>query len=251
MQENLIIPLLLIGAGVLALLVGLAKRSRARDMETVPCRHISELLPGERQFITGKAQSPVLSDSPVSKKPCVFYREQIDQYRRQGGRGGGHWERVSETYYGAFFIADPTGQALVLPRAGSLDLLRGELTLDDISDTRKSERALFPDEIVTALGTPRPLRELVGYLRGVYAAGVPPGLVAELIKMEQDPANAGLPCFFGDGLERVADQPYSDYTSGSASSAWLPLAGGAALLLGGLGALLYALGVPGGGVNIE
>ena len=140
---------------------------------------------------------------------------------------------------------------LVLPRAGSLDLLRGKLTLDDIADTRKSERALFPDEIVTALGTPRPLRELVEYLRGVYAAGVPPGLVAELIKMERDPANAGLPCFFGDGLERVADQPYSDYASSSASSAWLPLAGGAALLLAGAGALLSALGVLGGGVNIE
>lgn len=251
MQENIIIPLLLIGAGALALLVGLAKRSRARDMEGLPCRHISELVPGERQFITGKAQSPVLADSPVSKKPCVFYCERIEQYHRQSGRTVGHWEQVSETYYGAFFIADPTGRALVLPRDGSLDLLRGELTLDDLSEVRKMELALFPDEVVTALGVPRPLSELVGYLRGVYAAGVPPRLVAELIEMERDPANSGLPCFFGDGLERVADQPYPDYASRSASSAGLTLAAGAALLLAGAGALLYALGFFSGGVNIE
>lgn len=182
----------------------------------------------------------------------MFYQETTERkevrYSSKGG-GGGHWVQVSNTAYGVFFVTDATGTSLAAPAAGTPDLVRPETTDSDelplgggmAGATRRTERLIAAEAVVTVLGTPRPLGEFMKYLRQ-NAGGVPPDLVAKLVELEQGPGS-GLPCFFGRGIEKVADQPYGDFVSGSESSASSLLWAGGALTLAGAGALLYAMDI--------
>lgn len=235
-----------LSAGIALLAMGFYRRSRAAAMKGVPCRFVTALVPGERQFISGKARSPVLLQAPLSKKDCVFYHEKVDEYRfevsnsrRSAGRGS--WERVADNFYGAFFVDDPTGAALVLPGFDSLDLGKPELSLDESPERRRSELAILQGETVSALGVPRRIDEFIQYLRQTPSANLSPALVAELMRLEKEPAAASLPCFFGRGLERVSDQPCAEYVAGTGESAAGLLQGGALLAAAGAGMVLYAL----------
>jgi len=242
-MEIALIGAALLLTGLVLAGVGYSRRSSAGSMGAVPCRYMNALVPGERQFISGKARSPVKMQSPLSKEDCVFYHEQVDEYRfemsnsrRSAGRG--RWERVADNFYGAFFVDDPTGTALVLPGGDSLDLGKPELTLDESLERRRTERAILQGETVSALGFPRRLDEMIQYLRQAPGIKLSPELLGELLKLEKDPASASLPCFFGRGLEKLADQPCADYIAGKGESAsgllrtgWVLAAAGGALLL--------------------
>jgi hypothetical protein len=242
-MEIALIGAALLLAGLVLAGVGYSRRSSAGAMGAVPCRYLNALVPGERQFISGKARSPVKMQSPLSKADCVFYHEQVEEYRFEVGRGHrsagrGRWERVADNFYGAFFVDDPTGSALVLPAGDSLDLGKAELTLDESLERRRTERAILQGETVSALGFPRRIDELIQYLRQAPGVKLSPELLGELLKLERDPACASLPCFFGRGLEKLADQPCADYIAGKGESAagllrtgWVLAAVGGALLL--------------------
>lgn len=256
-METLLIGAAALLGGLVMLAMGFARRSRAAAMRSVPCRFVAALVPGERQFISGKARSPVRLQAPLSKQDCVFYYEKVEEYRfevsngrRSAGRGS--WERVADNFYGAFFVDDPTGAALVLPGFDSLDLGKPELKMDESLERRRSELAILQGETVSALGVPRRIDELIQYLRQSHSSNLSPELLAELMKLERDPASASLPCFFGRGLERLADQPCEAYIAGTGESAAGLLQGGAALALAGAGFLLFALKkVMGQAVSIE
>jgi len=233
----------LLGGGLISLVVGLSRRARAGAIRAVPCVYISGLKPRERQFITGKARSPVQMESPVSRQSCVFYYEVTEEYRHNHSsshRGAGHgsWDRVSDNFYGAFFVDDPTGTALVLPNYGALDLAKPDVTFDDSPDRRRVERVILQGETVSALGVPRQIGDLVKYLR--HSGGnMHSDFMAEIMRMERDPAFAGLPCFFGDGLERLADQTWEEYAASTGESAAFLLQAGGAAALAGAALLLY------------
>ncbi len=254
-MENIMIGAAILLTGVVLLAMGFARRSSAGALKAVPCRYVSALVPGERQFITGKARSGVRLESPVSKKDCVFYREQVEQYHaevpgdryrleldnnRRGALRGG-WEVVSDNFNGAFFVDDPTGAALVVPSNGSLDLRKQPLTMDESLERRRTELVILQGETVSALGFPRRIDELIKYLRQAPGGNLSTELVAELMKMERDPAYASLHCFFGQGLERVTDQPCSDYIAGTGNSASSLLQAGGVLAVAGAAFLLYSL----------
>jgi len=231
--------------GLISLVVGLSRRARAGAIRALPCVYISGLKPRERQFITGKARSPVLIESPVTRQNCVFYYEITEEYRHNHSsshRSAGHgsWDRVSDNFYGAFFVDDPTGAALVLPNYGALDLAKPEVTFDDSPDRRRIERVILQGETVSALGVPRQLGDLVKYLRQA-GVNMHPDFLAEIMRMERDPAFAGLPCFFGDGLERLADQTWEEYAASTGESAAFLLQAGGAAALAGAALLLYEL----------
>lgn len=252
MPDNLIIPFFITAAGAVLLILGISRRASALSFKALPCRNIASLAGGERQFITGKTHSPVPVTAPVSKTPCVFYQETVERNQEQHStrRSGSstHWVLVSDTAYGAFFVTDATGTALVAPGPGTLDLVRPETSDADAiqlfggmpGSTRRTEKIIAVDALVAALGTPRSLGEYIQYLRQ-NAGGVPAELVAELLKLEA--SGSDIPCFFGGGLQKVADQRYSDFVSGSESSASQLLWAGAALAAAGAGTLLYALNI--------
>jgi len=244
-MNGLLLGGILFCGGLIGLAVGFARRARAGAIRALPCVYVSDLKPRERQFITGKARSPVQMDSPVSKQSCVFYHEMTEEYRhehssshRSAGRGS--WDRVSDNFYGAFFVDDPTGAALVLPNYDALDLAKPDVTFDDSPDRRRVERVILQGETVSALGTPRPIGDLVKFLRHA-GANLHPDLLAEILRLERDPASAGLPCFFGDGLERLADQNWEEYAASTGESAAFLLQAGGAAAVAGAALLLYEL----------
>lgn len=245
MQENIFIPLIAMAGGLIALVLGLAKGSRAKAAAAVPCRHISELAPGERQFFSGKARALAPLRAPVSGQPCAFYLETIDQLRRTS-RGGSYRERVADNYYGVFWVDDPTGSALVLPAYESLDLAKPPATAEDLSGEIRTERVILDGETVSAMGTPRSLQDLVNYLRQTPRANVSPEALAGLLEAAKAPSGASVPCFFGQGLEAAADRAYADYVAGGSGSASLLVKTGAALLVAGAAMLAYMLNLFGG-----
>ena len=235
----------LLCGGLIGLAVGFARRARAGAIRALPCVYISDLKPRERQFVTGKARSPVQITSPVSRQNCVFYHEMTEEYRHQHSSsprsaGRGSWDRVSDNFYGAFFVDDPTGAALVLPNYDALDLAKPDVTFDDSPDRRRIERVILQGEPVSALGVPRPIGDLVKFLRQA-GVNMHPDFLAELMRMERDPAFAGLPCFFGDGLERLADQTWEEYAASTGESAAFLLQAGGAAALAGAALLLYEI----------
>jgi hypothetical protein len=256
MPDNLILPFLITAAGAVLLFIGYSRREQALSFKAIPCRPIGSLAGGEKQFISGKTHSPFPVTAPVSKTPCVFYRERVERSQhRSSSRGGGsnHWVTVSDTAYGAFFVTDPTGTALVFPGSCPLDLVRPETSeSDDLllgameGATRRTERIIDAEALVTVLGTPRHLGEFIQYLRQ-NAGGISPDLVAELLKLE-NAAGPALPCFFGGGVQTVADQPYDEFTAGGESSASSLLWAGAAVTALGACAILYTLNVFKGGM---
>ncbi|OGR41219.1 MAG: hypothetical protein A2X35_07430 [Elusimicrobia bacterium GWA2_61_42] len=252
MTQQLLIPLLITGTGAAMLLYGLFKRSQALSFRSTPCTPVRSLAKEERQFITGVAHSPVPITAPVSKKACVFYLEKVERNEASTssrGRSRTRWTEVSSTAYGAFFVKDGSGSALVLPSARSLDLNKPEVTESDEvlpgmaleGAVRKAEQYIAEGENVTVLGTPRTLPELMNYVRQDGQVTLPSDLIAELLKLEKE--NAVLPCFFAYGAEKVSDLSYTDYLAGTESSAAMLLQLGAILAVVGGAALLYALRV--------
>lgn len=242
-MNSLVLGAVLLCGGLISLAAGFARRARAGAIRALPCVYISDLKPGARQFVTGKARSPVRMESPVAKQSCVFYYELTEEYRHEPssgprGTGRGSWDRVSDNFYGAFFVDDPTGAALVLPNYGALDLAKPDVTFDDSPDRRRTERVILQGETVSALGVPRRLGDLVQYLRQT-GANMHPDFLAEIMRMERDPAFAGLPCFFGDGLERLADQTWEEYAASTGESAAFLLQAGGAAAAAGAALLLY------------
>lgn len=244
-MDSLVLGGIIFSCGLIGLAVGFARRARAGAIRALPCVYISDLKPRERQFVTGKARSPAQMESPVTRQNCVFYHEITEEYRHQHSSsprsaGRGSWDRVSDNFYGAFFVDDPTGAALVLPNYGALDLAKPDVTFDDSTDRRRTERVILQGETVSALGVPRQIGDLVKYLRQT-GANLHPDFLAELMRMERDPAFAGLPCFFGDGLERLADQTWEEYAASTGESAAFLLQAGGAAAVAGAALLLYEL----------
>lgn len=247
---NPLIPLGALLAGIVMLAAGLLKRGSANAFKSILCSPIAELNGGERVFITGKATAPVHTRAPVSGDSCVFYTEAVDRtYRRHqvgSGIGDRHTERVNTRAYGGFFVSDGSGTALVVPNYDVLDLNKPATVKDDsLSDmsgsTRRTERLILEGDAVTVLGTPRTLGDFMRYLRANSGLDMPAPLVERLLKMEKEEAGASLQCFFGQGVERVADVAHADYVAGTANSAAFLLKLGAILAASGLAFLLYIL----------
>jgi len=252
MSETILIPVLIAFSGAALLVIGGLKWRRARLDKHIPCRFTGGLVAGERQFITGAAASPVKVAAPVSRNECVFYLEKTERLESSYGRRANseRWVTEAVTAYGAFFVKDADGAALVMPGRRALDLKKAEFSdpgdaLPGMSGgpgaVRRTELTIAEGESVTVLGYPRPLGEFMNFLRSSRDAYLSADLVKRLTEMEKDPALAATPCFFGDGVELVTDQPHSEYVAGSASSGAFLLQAGAVLLAGGVLAFLYLL----------
>lgn len=251
MNENLYIPVMLTAGGAITLAVGWYRRGKAQFHKSVPLRLTGGLMPGETQFVSGTAHSPVKITAPSSKQECVFYSEKVERLESaySSRRGNTRWVSEGVQTYGAFFLKDADGGAIVLPGSYALDLRKPEFSgeghtlpgMAAVGDTRRTEQTISEGETVTVLGVPRPLGELMQYLRVSGDTFLPGEMVARLAEMEKDPANSRTPCFFGDGLRAVSDQPHAEYISGTAASGTTYLQIGALLFIAGIAGLVYVL----------
>lgn len=231
------------------------KNSRARGLGANPLRGVGSMEEGGRQFITGQAHSPVPLIAPVSKAACVFYLEKVrmamsPEYVSRRGRNPE--VDLAPNAYGVFFVNGSSGTALVAPVPQSVCLTKPENKREDISflggevgDSDRAERIITENEAVTVLGTPRKFSEFMRYLRTGAQSNMPPEMITELRKMEGDPGSAGIPCYFGDGMELVTDQSYDDYIARTAAAGSAPAQTvsivSALLLAAGAGILWYVL----------
>lgn len=202
--------------------------SRDRVFLANPLRGIEATKEGGRQFITGKAHSPVPLIAPISKAGCVFYLEQVRMVmspKHFTGRGRYPEADLAPNAYGVFFIRKGGRAALVAPVAKSVHLTKPENKRLDIpllggyvGDINRTEHIIVENEAVTVLGIPRPFNEFMRYLRTSAQFNMPQEMVKELVKMEGDPATGDMPCYFGSGVELVTDQTYEDYIARTAST---------------------------------
>lgn len=245
--DALALPAVGLFIGLIALGIGLFKSSRARAVSGWPRTPVGSLKEREPQMFTGKARSAVTVNSPVTQTPCAFYLETVEEHSG-GGRSSG-WRIIDQKPYGGFYVEDGTGKVLVLPGAGCLDLLKPEITgaSENISEdvyrrsTRRREQFIVAGEDVTVIGTPVPLGNLLGVLRGGAGMQLSPELMAELLALEKEKGLTAILCLYGSGLRTVADASYEDYVANakSASSTYLQI--GAIITVVTLVIILYTL----------
>lgn len=244
------LPLLAAVAGAALLIVGMVRRGSAAAFARAPRTALSGLRRGQRAVTSGKAWSPFPLTAPVSRQECVFYIEELSD-KPQRSRLAGHPYREAYMFHagdnarGVFFIREGAGEALVAPTYDSADINKAYASRTDEhygeapTIERRAEKHIAPGETVSVLGTPRPLPQFIQFLRLNTDVSVPTDTLNELLRLERE--GSQLLCFFGDGVERVSDQPPQDYEertrSGASTLVWL----GAALLAGGALWLLLAL----------
>ena len=71
--------------------------------------------------ISGQAAGPYTTVSPITARPCYYYRTQVWEWKQQGKNKS--WVKVAgECMHVPFFVDDNTGRLLVDPRGADLDL---------------------------------------------------------------------------------------------------------------------------------
>ena len=250
MHLEFTIPLLGFLYGAALIIGGFSKRAQVRQFKTMSSAPIGSSAAGTRTLISGKAYSPNPVISPVSKEPCVFYTNNTERKLSSQEKNKAYqWESGGTETSGGFFIRDDSGTALVVPTPQSLDIQKPELTVTEesaFSDckefaTKRSERLIRADETITLLGTPRPLKDFMGYLRMNSQLGMNPDFLNELLRLENAPGSSAMPCFFGSGLEKVTDQTLDGYVAGLGSSASFSIPAGTLIAAASAAFLLYAL----------
>lgn len=244
------LPLVMVVAGAALIAIGMARRGAAKSFAAAPRTDLAGLRRGVRAVVSGAAYSQFPLITPVAKKDCVFYVEELTGEAYSSGRlgqarGHMHSHNVGNNARGAFFIKEGGSEALVLPTFDSADINKAavagdrEAGEDGGAAGERAERYIAPGETVSVLGTPRTLTEMVQFLRTNTDVSVPTDMLGELLKRERE--GSSLLCFFGDGVERVSDQPPAEYAerarSGGASLVWI----GAGLLAAGVLWTLKAL----------
>ncbi len=250
MEDQMLLVVLAALTGLGLLIAGLFQRARASSFSSLPRRAPGEVRNGERAVVGGSAASPVQLSSPVTGTPCVFYLERVEKMDPSGETGGvsssRNWSIVAVNPYGCFYVRDGGGSALVFPTYRSLSLARPEI--EDGADllavpgtVRRFENLIEADGPLTVIGTPRPLSDLMAWLRSGVDVKLPADAVERLAAMERDPAACATPCFFGDGVEAVADRGPEEFLAGRASSSAIMIQLGALLLAGAIAAAVYVL----------
>lgn len=230
-------PLLGVAAGLAMLVFGLLRRSKAAAVTSAPLRPSGGLAPGVRQVISGRADAPVVLRSPVTGRDCAFFLKELEVARRIYTRRGYRtsWVMAESSACGFFFVDDTFGRALVFPTYDSLDLCKPSEVEGSIiaieGESRVTEQVILQGEVVTVLGSPRPLSEFIAWARGNLAGSLPAAGLEKLLEMAKDPAGAATPCFYGRDLSLLADRSYPDYISWKTSSASSYIWGGVAVAL--------------------
>jgi len=222
-------PELLIIAGFILLVAGFIKKAGSGALAGVRRRPISHLETGVRQLVSGKVRSTQGLSAPLSGQSCVFYRKLVEERSQTPGQTL-YWRPVSDEYYGAFFVEDGSGTALVVPGPCHLDFAEPPFKETDLVMTRQSEESLPAGAEACVIGVPRPFSDFVRYLQHSSGHHIPPGLVAFLLELEKDEKNAAMPCFYGEGVDRLTDRSFEACLSARAGAATLLLQAGAVAL---------------------
>ncbi len=112
--------LLGMGAGIYMFYKGFRTFREYNVLEDTPRMPIRSV-PMGFVHVAGKAQSPQLLTSPLSKTPCCFYRVEIDQWKTHDRSSS--WEHICTDADGyRFYVQDDSGRVLVDAHAAEYDL---------------------------------------------------------------------------------------------------------------------------------
>lgn len=250
-DQSTLLPACGLVAGLLLLGWGFLKRVKTNRLAGYRLTPTGQLRPGERQLVSGPAAKLGDLAAPVSKRPCVFYREETERLEVRHTSKGSHTHWVNEGYtaYGGFRLDDGSGGVLVFPSENSPDFSRPAFTDDEsgllqtAGDIRRTEEIIQEGDKVTVVGVPVTLAEVLAAIRGGARLNVPTDVMAWLLKLEKD-GGAQTPCFFGGGAATVADLGYEAYLSETAGSARFFLQAGGVITILSAAALLYVFNAP-------
>ena len=113
------------GAGIFLFFKGFKIYREYRVMADTPEIPIRSMPMGLVE-IHGKAKSAFdrLMDSPVTRRPCLFYKVVIERYHRDS-RGRGSWSHYKTACSDLpFYLDDGTGKVLVNPCGAEYDLIK-------------------------------------------------------------------------------------------------------------------------------
>jgi len=111
-----------IGAGLYLFVQGFRLLQRRRLLLDTPCSKIRSASMGLVE-VSGLATGPYTMQSPVTSRPCYYYRTLVWEYRDQGKSKA--WIKIAaDCKHLSFFLEDNTGRVLVDPHNAELDLHR-------------------------------------------------------------------------------------------------------------------------------
>lgn len=105
--------------GVVLIRFGFIVLRRKRLLENIPTSRVRSVAMGFAELLgTAKQRKPLVA--PFSGLPCVFYKYEVEEERREG-RGGRRWVTIDHgTSKEPFYLADETGALLVDPTDAEL-----------------------------------------------------------------------------------------------------------------------------------
>jgi hypothetical protein len=105
----------LLGIGLLVFFKGFKKFRQKRLVEDIPTSTVRGMAMGMVEVI-GKAIKNTLLQSPFTHTECVFYRYQVEKYKKSGKSS--QWVTVLKGDSSAtpFYVEDTTGRILIMPK---------------------------------------------------------------------------------------------------------------------------------------
>lgn len=250
-DQSVLLPAGGLVTGLLCAGWGFLKNVKAQRLAGYRLTATGQLRPGERQLVSAPAIRIMELNAPVSRRPCVFYREEVERYEVHQTSKGAHGRWVSEGYtaYGGFKLDDGSGGVLVFPNESSPDFSKPSFTdeeaglLETAGSVKRTEEVVREGDRVTVIGVPVTLGEALAAVRAGAPLNVTTDFMAWLVKLEKE-GGANTPCFFGAGCSTLSDLGYEDYTADAAGSAKLFLTAGGMIAALSAAALVYALRSP-------
>ena len=106
--------------GIFLFIRGFRILQRKRLILDTPTAHVRSAAIGLVE-LTGLAVGPNTITSPITMRPCFYYRTAV--WKEVGSGKNRHWEqKVDERFHVPFFLEDQTGMVLVNPHGAEMDI---------------------------------------------------------------------------------------------------------------------------------
>src|SRR5271154_5450414 len=125
----LYVGIALFGAGLLAVVLGLLSRLKAKKILSAPVAQTGQIAsqpPADLVSCEGAARAQQPMAAPCSSTPCVYYRLKLEKKVKEtrGNQTTTSWKLVSDQRQGVFYVDDGSGGVWVQPDGLEADLTR-------------------------------------------------------------------------------------------------------------------------------
>ena len=108
-------------AGLSFFFKGFKTLKRKRLIENTPTSKTRSVAMGLVEVCGEAVPAETILQSPFSNQDCLYYRYEIEEYRRSGKRS--RWVTICNEVHGTpFYVRDDTGQVLVDPNGAEVEI---------------------------------------------------------------------------------------------------------------------------------